>query len=252
MPSMTLEKEEQLQIRPASEHVGADITDVNLPASLSNGAFEKIEDAYNRYSLLIFRDQELSPAQQIAFARRFGELEISPRAQFALPGYPEILVLSNIIEDGKPIGNADAGRLGTRKPRGITFRTRRIPHLSRLRAEAAGDAHRRGARCGCVALWRQRDARRQCGGRLEHAQRRHLRLCGQTIQLQINHMYMLTEALRRSYCASSGARHEDPHAEGWPGDETSPATRRGGRDRGLSVHSVISASSRCRSPDRGT
>jgi len=177
---MTLEKEEQLQIRPASEHVGADITDVNLAASLSNGAFEKIEDAYNRYSLLIFRDQELSPAQQIAFARRFGELEISPRAQFALPGYPEILVLSNIIEDGKPIGNADAGRLGTRKPRGITFRTRRIPHLSRLRAEAAGDAHRRGARCGCVALWRQRDARRQCGGRLEHAQRRHLRLCGQT------------------------------------------------------------------------
>src|SRR5262249_24489633 len=43
MPSMTLEKEEQLQIRPASEHVGADITDVNLAASLSNGAFEKIE-----------------------------------------------------------------------------------------------------------------------------------------------------------------------------------------------------------------
>jgi taurine dioxygenase len=36
--------------------------------------------------------------------------EISPRTQFALPGYPEILVLSNIIENGKPIGNADAGR----------------------------------------------------------------------------------------------------------------------------------------------
>src|ERR1700730_16701755 len=52
----------------------------------------------------------LTPEKQIAFARRFGELEISPRTQFALPGHPEILVLSNIIENGKPIGNADAGR----------------------------------------------------------------------------------------------------------------------------------------------
>jgi hypothetical protein len=107
--SKSPEREQQLQIKPASEHVGAEITDVNL-AIMPNGVFEKIEDAYNRYSLLIFRDQELSPEQQIAFARRFGELEISPRTQFALPGYPEILVLSNIIENGKPIGNADAGR----------------------------------------------------------------------------------------------------------------------------------------------
>ena len=68
-----------------------------------------IDDAYNRYSVLVFRDQTLTPEQQIAFARRFGDLEISPRTQFALPGHPEILVLSNIIENGKPIGNADAG-----------------------------------------------------------------------------------------------------------------------------------------------
>ena len=98
--SKSPEKEQQLQIKPASEHVGAEIIDVNL-AIMPNGVFEKIEDAYNRYSLLIFRDQELSPEQQIAFARRFGELEVSPRTQFALPGYPEILVLSNIIEKWK-------------------------------------------------------------------------------------------------------------------------------------------------------
>jgi taurine dioxygenase len=123
-----------LQIKPASEHVGAEITDVNLAASLPKGAFEKIEDAYNRYSLLIFRDQELSPEQHIAFARRFGELEISPRTQFALPGYPEILVLSNIIENGKPIGNADAGRTWhtdmsytKTPPRGSLLYAREIP-----------------------------------------------------------------------------------------------------------------------------
>jgi taurine dioxygenase len=123
-----------LQIKPASEHVGAEITDVNLAASLPEGAFEKIEDAYNRYSLLIFRDRELSPEQQVAFARRFGELEISPRTQFALPGYLEILVLSNIIENGNPIGNADAGRTWhtdmsytKTPPRGSLLYAREIP-----------------------------------------------------------------------------------------------------------------------------
>jgi taurine dioxygenase len=123
-----------LQIKPASEHVGAEISDVNLAASLSSDTFEKIEGAYNGYSLLIFRDQQLSPEQQIAFARRFGELEISPRTQFALPGYPEILVLSNIIENGKPIGNADAGRTWhtdmsytKTPPRGSLLYAREIP-----------------------------------------------------------------------------------------------------------------------------
>jgi taurine dioxygenase len=99
-----------LQIKPLSEHVGAEISVVNLTADLPDDIFEEIDDAYNRYSVLVFRDQELTPEQHTAFARRFGELEISPRTQFALPAHPEILVLSNIIENGKPIGNADAGR----------------------------------------------------------------------------------------------------------------------------------------------
>ena len=98
-----------MQIEPLSKHVGAEIKGVDV-ANLSDGDFEKIEDAYNRYSVLVFREQKLTPEQHIAFARRFGELEISPRTQFALPGHPEVLVLSNIIVDGKPIGNADAGR----------------------------------------------------------------------------------------------------------------------------------------------
>src|SRR6201989_3373417 len=98
-----------MQIEPLSKHVGPELKSVNV-ANLSDGDFEKIDEAYNRYSVLVFRDQKLTPEQHIAFARRFGELEISPRTQFALPGYPEVLVLSNILENGKPIGNADAGR----------------------------------------------------------------------------------------------------------------------------------------------
>ncbi len=99
-----------MQIEPLSKHVGAEIKGIDVAADLPDDVFEKIEDAYNRYSVLVFRGQRLTAAQQIAFARRFGELEISPRTQFALPGHPEVLVLSNIIENGKPIGNADAGR----------------------------------------------------------------------------------------------------------------------------------------------
>ena len=122
-----------MQIEPLSRHVGAEIKGVDV-ADLSDDAFEKIEDAYNRYSVLVFRDQKLTPEQHIAFARRFGELEISPRTQFALPGYPEVLVLSNIIENGKPIGNADAGRTWhtdmsytKTPPRGSILYAREIP-----------------------------------------------------------------------------------------------------------------------------
>src|SRR5215472_6598931 len=119
-----------MQIKPLSKHVGAEIVGVDLAKPLPDDAFRKIEDAYDRHSVLVFRDQKLTPEQQIAFARRFGDLEISPRTQFALPGYPEILVLSNIIENGKPIGNAEAGRTwhtdmsyGKTPPRGGRIRT---------------------------------------------------------------------------------------------------------------------------------
>src|SRR5580693_10239790 len=123
-----------MRIKELSEHVGAEIGGVNLAADLSDGTFERIDDAYNHYSVLVFRDQKLTPEQHIAFARRFGELEISPRTQFALPGHPEVLVLSNIIENGKPIGNADAGRTWhtdmsytKTPPRGSLLYAREIP-----------------------------------------------------------------------------------------------------------------------------
>jgi alpha-ketoglutarate-dependent taurine dioxygenase len=99
-----------LEIEPLAKHLGAEVKGVDLGRELDAGVFHRIEQAYNRYAVLVFRDQRITPAQHIAFARRFGELEISPRTRFALSGHPEILVLSNIVENGEPIGNADAGR----------------------------------------------------------------------------------------------------------------------------------------------
>jgi taurine dioxygenase len=123
-----------MQIKPLSKYVGAEIVGLDLAKPLPDDVFGKIDDAYNHYSVLVFRDQKLTPEQQIAFARRFGDLEISPRTEFALPGHPEILVLSNIIENGKPIGNADAGRTWhtdmsytAKPPRGSLLYAREIP-----------------------------------------------------------------------------------------------------------------------------
>lgn len=123
-----------LQVDPLAKHLGAEVKGVDLGVELEVGAFHRIEDAYNRYAVLVFRNQRIAPAQHVTFARRFGELEISPRTQFALPGHPEILVLSNIIENGKPIGNAEAGRtwhtdLSYTKtpPRGSLLYSREIP-----------------------------------------------------------------------------------------------------------------------------
>ena len=128
------QEEELLQIRPLSKHVGAEVIGVDLAKPLPDDVFGQIDDAYNNHSVLVFRDQTLTPEQQVVFARRFGELEISPRTQFALPGHPEVLVLSNIVVDGKPIGNADAGRTWhtdmsytKTPPRGSLLYAREIP-----------------------------------------------------------------------------------------------------------------------------
>ena len=61
--------------------------------------------------VVVFRNQDLTPEQQIAFTRRFGVLEQHVRKEHRLEGYPEILIVSNVLNDqGKAIGVEDAGR----------------------------------------------------------------------------------------------------------------------------------------------
>lgn len=59
--------------------------------------------------MLVFRDQHITPAQQVAFSQRFGPLQIHVQKKFQLVGHPEVLVVSNIKENGEPIGLGDAG-----------------------------------------------------------------------------------------------------------------------------------------------
>lgn len=101
----------QLSIRPLAPAFGSEIGGVDLAAPLDDASFGRIREAYFERSIIVFHDQRLTPSQQIAFSRRFGELEIHVLKQYLLPGHPEILVISNIVEDGKLIGLADADRV---------------------------------------------------------------------------------------------------------------------------------------------
>lgn len=99
-----------LTVRPLSPNTGAEIEGVDLSQPVSDETFVQIHDAFLKHGVLLFRDQEITPERHIAFSRRFGELENFIYSQFLLPGYPEILVLSNIVEGGRQVGAA--GRAG--------------------------------------------------------------------------------------------------------------------------------------------
>lgn len=58
---------------------------------------------------MLFRDVQMTPAQHVAFTRRLGPLHIMEPLEFNLPGYPEVMVVSNIEKDAKPIGMKRAG-----------------------------------------------------------------------------------------------------------------------------------------------
>ena len=90
--------------------LGAEIRGVDLSHPVADRLFAEIVAAFHAHEVVVFRSQRLTPAQHIAFSRRFGELDVNVRSRFNKPGQPEIFVVSNIIENGEPIGVQDAGR----------------------------------------------------------------------------------------------------------------------------------------------
>jgi taurine dioxygenase len=75
-----------------------------------------VRDAVLRHSLVVLRDQHLSPAEQLAFTNRMAEVRPAPPPAdgahvTSVPDYPQLLVVSNIVEQGRPIGITDAGLL---------------------------------------------------------------------------------------------------------------------------------------------
>lgn len=100
-----------LEVVPTGAALGAEIRGVSLRA-VDDEAFAVIHDAWLVHQVLLFRDQTLSDADLIAFSRRFGELDLAPiqeNGRRFVEGYPELYVVSNVVENGIAIGSLGAG-----------------------------------------------------------------------------------------------------------------------------------------------
>jgi taurine dioxygenase len=100
-----------MQLVPTGQVMGAAIEGLDLSRPLAEREVEDIVQALGRCGVIRFPGQSLSARQQKDFAARFGELEINVASgAYQESGIPEVMILSNIVRDGRPIGLADAGQ----------------------------------------------------------------------------------------------------------------------------------------------
>src|SRR5688572_30057805 len=100
-----------MQLIPTGRMLGARIEGLDLAKPLEEREVETIIEALGRYGVVSFPRQQLTARQHKDFAARFGELEINVASgAYQEPGIPEVMILSNIVKDGRPIGLADAGQ----------------------------------------------------------------------------------------------------------------------------------------------
>ena len=129
-----------MQIIQTGAALGAEIRGVDLSQSLDEATFAAIDRAYNEHGVIFFRDQHITAPQQVAFSRRFGDIEFNIFGErWSVPGSPEIVVVSNITEDGRPVGIRRAGEnwhsdmcYAARPPRGTMLYAVEIPDLHGL------------------------------------------------------------------------------------------------------------------------
>lgn len=110
MPLDTTQRQD-FDIRPLNAPLGAEVLGLDLSRPIGTADLARVHRAHLDHHVLVFRDAAITPAQQVEFSRRFGELQIHVLRQFQLAGHPEVLVISNIRENGEPIGLGDAGHL---------------------------------------------------------------------------------------------------------------------------------------------
>lgn len=101
-----------VHVERLGKFVAADISGVDLSQPLSDANFEAIFNAWMEHGVLRFRGQTLTKDQLLAFSARFGELEKAPintKGEPWIAGYPNLAVMSNIVEGGKPVGSLGYG-----------------------------------------------------------------------------------------------------------------------------------------------
>jgi alpha-ketoglutarate-dependent 2,4-dichlorophenoxyacetate dioxygenase len=94
----------RFDVRPLTPRFGAEILGLDLSSPLDEATFADVYRAFLDYQLLLFRHRELPKAAQVAFAGRFGEVQVHVMNQYRNAEFPELYTLSNLDADGRPSG----------------------------------------------------------------------------------------------------------------------------------------------------
>jgi len=99
-----------LALRPLSAALGAEIIGIDLRQEIDDGLFALIRDAWHQNLVILLRDQKLSEEDQVRFAAKFGPPAQIHTKQF-VRSHSAVMLISNIREDGKPIGALPDGEM---------------------------------------------------------------------------------------------------------------------------------------------
>ena len=100
-----------MRVTPSGRILGATVEGLDLSCPLESNQLKTLLDTLGEHGVLRFPRQQLTGRQLKDFSAQFGELEINVASgAYQEPGVPEVMILSNIVEHGRPIGLADAGQ----------------------------------------------------------------------------------------------------------------------------------------------
>lgn len=94
-----------IKTRKIAGALGAEVSGVNLAEDLPDAVLAEIRAALLEHLVIFFRDQDLSPARQLAFARRWGEIHLHP-FMVGMEGHPEVLRIVKRPEDTRNFGGS--------------------------------------------------------------------------------------------------------------------------------------------------
>lgn len=98
-----------LRAQRTGNTMGAEIQGANLSEDMDDATFATLLELFLQHQVVVFRAQRLDPEQFLRFAHRFGRPEPHVLDQFHHRAHPDILILSNVIENGEPMGLSDGG-----------------------------------------------------------------------------------------------------------------------------------------------
>jgi taurine dioxygenase len=105
-------KHANFTVRQLSPALGAEILGVDLRDQIDDGLKQKFLDAWHQHLVILLRNQTLDEDDQVRFAETFGPpAKVSSGRTFSGVKHPSVMLVSNIREDGKPIGALPDGEM---------------------------------------------------------------------------------------------------------------------------------------------